>query len=157
MCPCVNWKLGVQDLSWKNQNYSIIQMSTETHFEGIKVLVIDDSKTIRRTAETILKKAGCEVTTATDGFESLSKVIESKPNIIFIDVMMPRLDGYQTCALLKNNQTLKKIPIVMLSGKDGVFERARGRMVGAEHYMTKPFTKEELLSATQAYVRRSLD
>ncbi|OAD22128.1 response regulator receiver domain protein, partial [Candidatus Thiomargarita nelsonii] len=94
---------------------------------------------------------------ATDGFESLSKVIESKPNIIFVDVMMPRLDGYQTCALLKNNQTLKKIPIVMLSGKDGVFERARGRMVGAEHYMTKPFTKEELLSATQAYVRRSLD
>jgi len=130
-------------------------MTTETHFEGIKVLVIDDSKTIRRTAETILKKAGCEVTTATDGFESLSKVIETKPNIIFIDVMMPRLDGYKTCALLKNNQTLKKIPIVMLSGKDGVFERARGRMVGAEHYMTKPFTKEELLSATQAYV--SLD
>ncbi len=132
-------------------------MSTETHFEGIKVLVIDDSKTIRRTAETILKKAGCEVTTATDGFESLSKVIETKPNIIFVDVMMPRLDGYKTCALLKNNQTLKKIPIVMLSGKDGVFERARGRMVGAEHYMTKPFTKEELLSATQAYVRRNLD
>ncbi|KHD08118.1 pilus assembly protein PilG [Candidatus Thiomargarita nelsonii] len=130
-------------------------MNTETHFEGIKVLVIDDSKTIRRTAETILKKAGCEVTTATDGFESLSKVIETKPNIIFVDVMMPRLDGYKTCALLKNNQILKKIPIVMLSGKDGVFERARGRMVGAEHYMTKPFTKEELLSATQAYV--SLD
>ncbi|MEN8219079.1 MAG: response regulator, partial [Pseudomonadota bacterium] len=125
-------------------------MSTETHFEGIKILVIDDSKTIRRTAESILKKAGCEVATATDGFESLSKVIETKPNLILVDVMMPRLDGYQTCVLLKNNQTLKKIPIIMLSGKDGVFERARGRLVGAEHYMTKPFTKEQLLSAIKA-------
>jgi twitching motility two-component system response regulator PilG len=130
-------------------------MSTETQFKGIKVLVIDDSKTIRRTAEMILKKAGCEVTTATDGFESLSKIIEAEPNIIFIDVMMPRLDGYQTGALLKNNQALKKIPIVMLSGKEGVFERARGRLVGAEHYMTKPFTKEQLLSAIDAYMRKT--
>lgn len=130
-------------------------MSTETQFKGIKVLVIDDSKTIRRTAEMILKKAGCEVTTATDGFESLSKIIEAEPNIIFIDVMMPRLDGYKTCALLKNNQALKKIPIVMLSGKEGVFERARGRMVGAEHYMTKPFTQDQLLSAIEAYMRKT--
>jgi twitching motility two-component system response regulator PilG len=127
-------------------------LSTETSFEGIKVVVIDDSKTIRRTAETLLKKAGCEVITATDGFESLSKVMEYQPNIIFVDIMMPRLDGYQTCALIKNNQAFKKIPIVMLSSKDGLFERARSRIVGAEHYMTKPFTREELLNTIKAYV-----
>lgn len=130
-------------------------MTTEdsnTNFEGIKVIVIDDSKTIRRTAETLLKKAGCEVITATDGFESLAKVAEHTPDIIFVDIMMPRLDGYQTCALIKNNQAFKKIPVVMLSSKDGLFERARGRIVGAEHYMTKPFTREELLSTIKAYV-----
>ncbi len=125
---------------------------SDTSFEGIKVVVIDDSKTIRRTAETLLKKAGCEVITATDGFESLSKVMEYQPNIIFVDIMMPRLDGYQTCALIKNNQAFKKTPIVMLSSKDGLFERARGRIVGAEHYMTKPFTREELLNTIKAYV-----
>ncbi|EDN66743.1 response regulator receiver domain protein [Beggiatoa sp. PS] len=123
-----------------------------SEFDGIKVVVIDDSKTIRRTAETLLKKAGCEVITATDGFESLSRVMEHKPNIIFVDIMMPRLDGYQTCALIKNNPTFKKTPIVMLSSKDGLFERARGRIVGAEHYMTKPFTREELLNTIKAYV-----
>jgi twitching motility two-component system response regulator PilG len=127
-------------------------MSNESNFEGIKVVVIDDSKTIRRTAETLLKKAGCSVITATDGFESLSKVMEHQPHIIFVDIMMPRLDGYQTCALIKNNPAFKKIPIVMLSSKDGLFERARGRIVGAEHYMTKPFTREELLSTIKAYV-----
>jgi twitching motility two-component system response regulator PilG len=127
-------------------------VSSEANFEGIKVVVIDDSKTIRRTAETLLKKAGCEVITATDGFESLSKVMEYQPNIIFVDIMMPRLDGYQTCALIKNNPTFKKTPVVMLSSKDGLFERARGRIVGAEHYMTKPFTREELLSTIKAYV-----
>jgi twitching motility two-component system response regulator PilG len=126
--------------------------ATDGNFEGIKVIVIDDSKTIRRTAETLLKKAGCEVITATDGFESLSKVAEYKPDIIFVDIMMPRLDGYQTCALIKNNQAFKKIPVVMLSSKDGLFERARGRIVGAEHYMTKPFTREELLSTIKTYV-----
>jgi twitching motility two-component system response regulator PilG len=127
-------------------------VSAETSFEGIKVVVIDDSKTIRRTAETLLKKAGCEVITATDGFESLSKVMEHQPNIIFVDIMMPRLDGYQTCALIKNNQAFKKTPIVMLSSKDGLFERARSRIVGAEHYMTKPFTREELLNTIKTYV-----
>jgi len=127
-------------------------MSAETSFTGIKVIVIDDSKTIRRTAETLLKKAGCEVMTATDGFESLSKVMEYKPNIIFVDIMMPRLDGYQTCALIKNNQLFKKTPVVMLSSKDGLFERARSRIVGAEHYMTKPFTREELLNTIRNYV-----
>jgi twitching motility two-component system response regulator PilG len=123
-----------------------------SEFDGIKVVVIDDSKTIRRTAETLLKRAGCEVITATDGFESLSRVMEHKPNIIFVDIMMPRLDGYQTCALIKNNPTFKKTPIVMLSSKDGLFERARGRIVGAEHYMTKPFTREELLNTIKTYV-----
>lgn len=127
-------------------------MSTEANFEGIKVVVIDDSKTIRRTAETLLKKAGCEVITATDGFESLSRVMEHQPNIIFVDIMMPRLDGYQTCALIKNNPAFKKIPVVMLSSKDGLFERARSRIVGAEHYMTKPFTREELLNTIKTYV-----
>ena len=127
-------------------------MSNEITFEGIKVVVIDDSKTIRRTAETLLKKACCEVITATDGFESLSKVMEHQPNIIFVDIMMPRLDGYQTCALIKNNPAFKKIPVVMLSSKDGLFERARSRIVGAEHYMTKPFTREELLNTIKIYV-----
>jgi len=127
-------------------------VSAETSFEGIKVVVIDDSKTIRRTAETLLKKAGCEVISATDGFESLSKVMEYQPNIIFVDIMMPRLDGYQTCALIKNNQAFKKTPVVMLSSKDGLFERARSRIVGAEHYMTKPFTREELLNTIKTYV-----
>jgi len=126
--------------------------SSEISFEGIKVVVIDDSKTIRRTAETLLKKAGCEVITATDGFESLAKVAEYNPDVIFVDIMMPRLDGYQTCALIKNNPNFKKIPVVMLSSKDGLFERARGRIVGAEHYMTKPFTREELLSTIKSYV-----
>jgi len=124
----------------------------DTSFEGIKVIVIDDSKTIRRTAETLLKKAGCEVVTATDGFESLAKVAENRPDIIFVDIMMPRLDGYQTCALIKNNQQFKKTPVVMLSSKDGLFERARGRIVGAEHYMTKPFTREELLNTIKTFV-----
>ena len=118
----------------------------------LKVMVIDDSKTIRRTAENLLKKEGCEVVTAVDGFEALSKIAETKPNIIFVDIMMPRLDGYQTCALIKNNQAFKKIPVVMLSSKDGLFERARGRIVGAEHYMTKPFTREELLNTIKSFV-----
>ncbi|MCK5877054.1 MAG: twitching motility response regulator PilG [Candidatus Marithrix sp.] len=125
---------------------------SDVNLKNIKVVVIDDSKTIRRTAETLLKKAGCQVITATDGFESLSKVMEAKPDIIFVDIMMPRLDGYQTCALIKNNPGFKKIPIVMLSSKDGLFERARGRIVGAEYYMTKPFTREELLNTIKTYV-----
>ncbi len=125
---------------------------SDASFEGIKVIVIDDSKTIRRTAETLLKKAGCEVITATDGFESLARVAETRPDIIFVDIMMPRLDGYQTCALIKNNPQFKKTPVVMLSSKDGLFERARGRIVGAEHYMTKPFTREELLSTIKTFV-----
>jgi twitching motility two-component system response regulator PilG len=120
--------------------------------DGLKVMVIDDSKTIRRTAETLLKKSGCEVVTATDGFEALSKILEHRPNIIFVDIMMPRLDGYQTCALIKNNKMFKDTPVIMLSSKDGLFDRARGRIVGSEQYLTKPFTKDELLGAITKYV-----
>ena len=122
---------------------------------GVKVLVIDDSKTIRRTAENLLSKAGCVVITAADGFEALGKVVDDRPNIIFVDIMMPRLDGYQTCALIKNNQALRHTPVIMLSSKDGLFDRAKGRMVGAEQYLTKPFTREELLGALRRHVRRA--
>ncbi len=124
----------------------------EDIYQGLKVMVIDDSKTIRRTAETLLKKVGCEVVTASDGFEALSKIADNQPDIIFIDIMMPRLDGYQTTALIKNNKRFKKTPVVMLSSKDGLFDRARGRIVGSEQYLTKPFTKEELLSAIKDLV-----
>jgi len=113
--------------------------------EGLRVMVIDDSKTIRRTAETLLKREGCEVVTATDGFEALAKIADQRPQIIFVDIMMPRLDGYQTCALIKKNARFAATPVIMLSSKDGLFDRARGRMVGSDEYLTKPFTKETLL------------
>lgn len=119
---------------------------------NVKVMVIDDSKTIRRSAETLLKKVGCEVVTATDGFEALAKITEHNPDIIFVDIMMPRLDGYQTCALIKNNQTFKATPVIMLSSKDSIFDRARGRIVGSEEYLTKPFSKEDLIGAITAHV-----
>ena len=120
---------------------------------NVKVMVIDDSKTIRRSAETLLKKVGCEVVTAIDGFEALAKITEHKPDIIFVDIMMPRLDGYQTCALIKNNQAFKATPVIMLSSKDSIFDRARGRIVGSEKYLTKPFSKEDLISAITTHVR----
>ena len=119
---------------------------------GLRVMVIDDSKTIRRTAETLLKKEGCDVVTATDGFEALAKISDHQPHIIFVDIMMPRLDGYQTCALIKNNQMFKNVPVIMLSSKDGLFDKARGRIVGSEQYLTKPFTREELLGAIRRHV-----
>ena len=114
---------------------------------SLKVMVIDDSKTIRRTAETLLTKAGCEVVTATDGFNALAKIADTRPNIIFVDIMMPRLDGYQTCALIKNNSEFKSTPVIMLSSKDGLFDKAKGRIVGSDQYLTKPFSKTELLGA----------
>jgi twitching motility two-component system response regulator PilG len=114
--------------------------------------VIDDSKTIRRTAETLLTKEGCEVFTAVDGFDALSKIADHQPDIVFVDIMMPRLDGYQTCSLIKHNKVFKQIPVIMLASKDGLFDRARGRIVGSEHYLTKPFTKDELLGAIEAHV-----
>ncbi|MEA3278405.1 MAG: response regulator [Pseudomonadota bacterium] len=119
---------------------------------GIKVLIVDDSKTIRRTAENLLLKAGCEVITAADGFEALGKIVDGHPDLIFVDVMMPRLDGYKTCALIKNSQKLRHTPVIMLSSKDGLFDKAKGRMVGAERYLTKPFTKEELLGTIRRHV-----
>ena len=125
---------------------------TSSHFKGLKVLVIDDSKTIRKTAETLLAKEGCEVYTAVDGFDALAKVADYTPDIVFVDIMMPRLDGYQTCSLIKHNKVFRSIPVIMLSSKDGLFDRARGRIVGSEYYLTKPFTKDELLSAIETHV-----
>jgi twitching motility two-component system response regulator PilG len=122
--------------------------------QGLKVLVIDDSKTIRRTAETLLSKEGCEVFTAVDGFDALAKIADHQPDIVFVDIMMPRLDGYQTCALIKHNKVFRSIPVIMLSSKDGLFDRARGRIVGSEHYLTKPFTKDELLGAIESHIAR---
>jgi twitching motility two-component system response regulator PilG len=120
--------------------------------DSLKVMVIDDSKTIRRTAETLLTKAGCEVVTATDGFDALAKIADTRPDIIFVDIMMPRLDGYQTCALIKNNSEFKKTPVIMLSSKDGLFDKAKGRIVGSDQYLTKPFSKAELLNAIEAHI-----
>ncbi len=119
---------------------------------GLRVMVIDDSKTIRRTAETLLKKEGCDVVTANDGFEALAKIADQQPQIVFVDIMMPRLDGYQTCSLIKNNQMFKHTPVIMLSSKDGLFDKARGRIVGSEQYLTKPFTRDELLEAIRKFV-----
>jgi twitching motility two-component system response regulator PilG len=129
----------------------------EENFESLKVMVIDDSKTIRRTAETLLKKVGCTVITAVDGFDALAKIADNNPDIIFVDIMMPRLDGYQTCALIKNNSAFRGTPVIMLSSKDGLFDKAKGRIVGSDQYLTTPFSKEELLGAIRAHVPQSDD
>ncbi len=118
-----------------------------------KVLVIDDSNTIRRSAEIFLKQGGHGVMLAEDGFDALAKVSDYQPDLIFCDIIMPRLDGYQTCAIIKRNPKFSGVPIVMLSSKDGVFDKARGRMVGAQDYLTKPFTKDQLLQAIQQFGR----
>jgi twitching motility two-component system response regulator PilG len=128
--------------------------SVEKGLEGLKILVVDDSKTIRRTAETLLAKQGCEVITAVDGFDALAKIADHKPDLIFVDIMMPRLDGYQTCSLIKHNKMFRETPVIMLSSKDGLFDRARGRLVGSEQYLTKPFTKDELLGAITSHINR---
>jgi len=122
------------------------------NFEALKVMVVDDSNTIRRTAETILTKAGCDVVTAIDGFDSLAKIVDVVPDVIFVDIMMPRLDGYQTCALIKNNNEFKQTPVIMLSSKDGLFDKAKGRIVGADEYLTKPFSKNELFEVLEKIV-----
>lgn len=122
---------------------------------GAKILVIDDSKTIRRTAESLLLKAGCEVCVAEDGFEALGKIVTFRPDLVFVDIMMPRLDGYHTCALIKSNPALRHTPVVMLSSKDGLFDRAKGRLVGAQMYLSKPFTGDELLDAVRETLRPS--
>ncbi len=120
-------------------------MSDLSKLRGVRVMVIDDSNTIRRSAEIFLVQAGCQVVLAEDGFDALAKVADHQPAIVFCDIMMPRLDGYQTCALIKKNARFKSTPVVMLSSKDGLFDRARGRMVGSDQYLTKPFTKDSLL------------
>jgi twitching motility two-component system response regulator PilG len=126
---------------------------SSTELSGIKVMVIDDSNTIRRSAEIFLKNAGCEVVLAEDGFDALSKIADQHPQVIFIDIMMPRLDGYQTCSLIKRNDRFKTTPVIMLSSKDGLFDRARGRMAGSDEYLTKPFTQETLMDAVKQYAK----
>jgi twitching motility two-component system response regulator PilG len=127
-------------------------MTSQASLTGLKVMVIDDSNTIRRSAEIFLLQAGCQVVLAEDGFDALSKIADHAPDIIFVDIMMPRLDGYQACSLIKRHEKYRAIPVIMLSSKDGVFDRARGRMVGCDKYLTKPFSKEELLRAVSEQV-----
>jgi twitching motility two-component system response regulator PilG len=128
-----------------------MDLTEAVDLRGIKVMVVDDSNTIRRSAEIFLVQAGCQVLLAEDGFDALAKIADHQPAVIFCDILMPRLDGYQTCALIKKNQRYRSTPVIMLSSKDGLFDRARGRMVGSDHYLTKPFTKESLLKAVAAY------
>jgi twitching motility two-component system response regulator PilG len=123
---------------------------------GARVLVIDDSNTIRRSAEIFLRQGGHEVVLAEDGFDALAKVSDHAPDLIFCDILMPRLDGYQTCAIIKRNPRFTHVPVIMLSSKDGLFDKARGRMVGSEEYLTKPFTKDQLLRAVDGF-RRAAD
>ena len=120
--------------------------------QPLKVMVIDDSRTIRRTAQMLLGEAGCEVITACDGFDALAKIVDHQPRIIFADVLMPRLDGYQTCALIKHHSAFKDTPVILLSSRDGLFDKARGRMMGCDQFLTKPFSKDELLDAIKAHV-----
>jgi twitching motility two-component system response regulator PilG len=128
-------------------------MSAISDKDAVKVLIIDDSNTIRRSAEMFLRQAGYEVILAEDGFDALSKISDHRPRIIFVDVMMPRLDGYQTCALIKQNPHYRSTPVIMLSSKDGLFDRARGRLAGSDRYLTKPFNKEGLVNAVMDYTR----
>jgi len=129
------------------------EVSERNALQGVKVLVIDDSNTIRRSAEIFLLQAGCTVILAEDGFDALAKITDHQPDIVFVDIMMPRLDGYATCALIKKNTKFHDTPVIMLSSKDGLFDRARGRMVGSDQYLTKPFTKESLLKAVATHVK----
>ena len=127
-------------------------LSAPTSLKGAKVMVIDDSNTIRRSAEIFLVQAGCEVILAEDGFDALAKIADHLPEVVFVDIMMPRLDGYQTCALIKKNPRFRDTPVVMLSSKDGLFDRARGRLVGSDEYLTKPFSKDGLLDAVRRHL-----
>ena len=125
--------------------------SGSAHLNGLKVMVIDDSNTIRRSAEIFLAQAGCTVILAEDGFDALAKISDHQPDVVFVDIMMPRLDGYQTCSLIKKNPRFAGTPVIMLSSKDGLFDRARGVMVGSDQYLTKPFTKDSLVAAVAAH------
>lgn len=122
--------------------------------KGIKVMIVDDSNTIRKSAEIFLRSSGCEVLLAEDGFEAMSKVVDNQPDIIFIDIVMPRLDGYQACMLIKKNPVYQSIPVIMLSSKDGLFDKAKGRIAGADDYLTKPFSAESLLSIIRKYANK---
>jgi len=128
-------------------------MSASANLADVKVMVIDDSNTIRRSAEIFLGKAGATVILAEDGFDALAKIADHEPDVIFCDILMPRLDGYQTCAMIKKSPRFSDIPVVMLSSKDGLFDRARGRLVGSERYLTKPFTKDSLLQTVIEFTR----
>ena len=130
-------------------------MSDLGDLKGVKVMVIDDSNTIRKSAEIFLVQAGCQVLVAEDGFDALAKIADNQPAVIFCDILMPRLDGYQTCALIKKNPRFAGTPVIMLSSKDGLFDRARGRMVGSDEYLTKPFTKESLIKTVAAHAVRA--
>ena len=129
-------------------------MAVDGELAGLKVMVIDDSNTIRRSAEIFLGQVGCTVLLAEDGFDALGKIVEHEPDLVLCDVLMPRLDGYQTCSLIKRNPRYGATPVIMLSSKDGLFDRARGRMVGSDEYLTKPFTKDSLLRTVAQYARR---
>lgn len=130
-------------------------MNAAAGLAGLKVMVIDDSNTIRRSAEIFLKQSGCQVILADDGFDALAKIADHDPDLIFCDILMPRLDGYQTCALIKKSPRFSETPVVMLSSKDGLFDRARGRMVGCDQYLTKPFTKDSLIRTAGECARRA--
>jgi twitching motility two-component system response regulator PilG len=132
-------------------------MNTESppdlsRLNGVKVMVIDDSSTIRRSAELFLTQAGCQVVLAEDGFDALAKIADHGPQVVFVDILMPRLDGYQTCALIKKNPHFAATPVIMLSSKDGLFDKARGRMAGSDQYLTKPFSQQDLLQAVAAHL-----
>ena len=132
-------------------------MNTESppdlsRLNGVKVMVIDDSSTIRRSAELFLTQAGCQVVLAEDGFDALAKIADHGPQVVFVDILMPRLDGYQTCALIKKNPHFAATPVIMLSSKDGIFDKARGRMAGSDQYLTKPFSQQDLLQAVAAHL-----
>lgn len=137
--------------SQEKQGAELQQKLTVEQLSTVKVMVIDDSNTIRRSAEIFLKNSGCLVILVEDGFDALAKISNEHPDVIFVDIMMPRLDGYQTCSLIKRNARYKGTPVIMLSSKDGLFDRARGRMVGSDQYLTKPFTQETLLDAVLTY------
>ena len=138
-------------MSQEPLNTTVDKAKRPAKAKTIRILVVDDSATIRRSAETMLAREGCEVITAENGFEALSQITRHHPDLIFIDIMMPRLDGYQTCAIIKNNAEFRDTPVVMLTSKDGLFDMARGRVVGSDQYLTKPFTREELLGAVKQH------
>ena len=142
-------KLGAQNL--ENSSLAELEQTNSADLSSLKVMIIDDSKTIRKSAETLLSKEGCEVLTAEDGFEALAIIAVNKPDVIFVDIMMPRLDGYQTCTLIKNNRQFRDTPVIMLTSKDSIFDKARGRIVGSEEYLTKPFTRDDLLQAVNRH------